>query len=56
MVLKLFFDGMINGKEYFNSIHLQIIFGAPSILLDSDPYPWILEGYLIAIKQPGEST
>ncbi len=61
-------DGLINGKEYFeqlkkgnadqyfNSIHLQYVYGAPSMLLDSDPYRWILEGHLIAMQQFGEST
>jgi hypothetical protein len=61
-------DGLINGKEYFeqlkkgnadqyfDSIHMQYVYGAPSMLLDSDPYRWVLEGHLIAIQQFGDST
>ncbi len=61
-------DGLINGKEYFeqlkkgnadqyfDSIHIQYVYGAPSMLLDSDPYRWVLEGHLIAIQQFGDST
>jgi hypothetical protein len=61
-------DGLINGKEYFeqlkkgnadqyfDSIHMQYAYGAPSMLLDSDPYRWVLEGHLIANQQLGDST
>jgi hypothetical protein len=61
-------DGLINGKEYFeqlkkgnadqyfDSIHMQYVYGSPDMLLDSDPYRWVLEGHLIAIKQLGGST
>jgi hypothetical protein len=61
-------DGLINGKEYFeqlkkgnadqyfDSIHMQYVYGSPDMLLDSDPYRWVLEGHLIVIKQLGGST
>ena len=61
-------DGLINGIEYyrqlktgdaddyFSSIGLQYVIGAPSMLLDSDPYRWILEDHLIPLHQVGEIT
>jgi hypothetical protein len=61
-------DGLINGKEYFEqlkkgnadeyfeSIKMQYVYGAPSMLLDSDPYRWVLEGHLTPIHQFGDST
>jgi hypothetical protein len=60
-------DGLINGKEYFEqlkkgnadkyfeSIHIKVVYGSRNMLLDSDPYRWVLEGRLTPIKQLGES-
>ncbi len=59
-------DGLINGIDYyrqlktgdadgyFSSIGLQYVVGAPSMLLDSDPYRWILEDHLTPLHQIGE--
>lgn len=61
-------DGLINGLEYyqqlqkgnadayFKSINMQYVIGAPSMLLDSDPYRWIFEGRLTPLIQLGEQT
>ncbi len=61
-------DGLINGIDYFQqlksgnadpyfaSIGLQYVVGAPSMLLDSDPYRWILEDHLTTLHQIGEIT
>jgi hypothetical protein len=61
-------DGLINGNayyqqlkvgnadQYFASINLKYVVGAPSMLLDSDPYRWILEDHLIPIRPLGEVT
>lgn len=61
-------DGLINGIDYyqqlkrgdadhyFASIGLQYVVGAPSMLLDSDPYRWILEDHLTPLHQMGAIT
>jgi hypothetical protein len=66
MVVNL--DGLINGKEYFEQlkngnadqyferIGMDYVYGAPSMLLDSDPYRWVLEEHLTPIQQFGEIT
>ncbi len=61
-------DGLINGKEYFEQlkngnadkyfarIGMTYVYGAYSMLLDSDPYRWVLAGHLLPIQQFGENT
>jgi len=61
-------DGLINGidyyhqlrqgnaDEYFKRIHLKYVFGAESMLLDSDPYRWVFTGRLMTINTFGGST
>lgn len=61
-------DGLVNSKayfeqlkagnadQYFQSVNMQYVYGAPSMLVDSDPYRWVLEGHLIPIKEFGETT
>jgi len=45
-----------NADQYFAKINLQYVIGAPSMLLDSDPYRWVLEGHLTPLCELGEST
>jgi hypothetical protein len=61
-------DGLINSKEYFNELqkgnadnffasnHMGYVYGAPSMVLDSDPFRWVLSGRLTPIKEFSDNT
>jgi hypothetical protein len=61
-------DGLINGidyyhqlrqgnaDEYFGKINLKYVYGAESMLLDSDPYRWVFTGRLTTINTFTGST
>lgn len=55
---KVYFEQLKTGNadQYFKSVNMRYVYGAPSMLLDSDPYRWVLEGHLMPIKKFGDNT